>query len=166
MSRGFVKEDDQEEIPFVPPRAHLPEGTANYVTPTGLKALLEEKEGLMRELAELNSTNENEKRIATNHINAKLNLLNDRIFSAKVVEPNEEKPNEVRFGALVTLKTGTSAKPQQYRIVGVDEADIAKEKISFISPMARMLINKKIGDKAVLKLPKGDRVFEILDISY
>ncbi len=44
MSRGFVKEGDQEEIPMVPPRAHLPEGAMNYVTPTGMNELLAEKE--------------------------------------------------------------------------------------------------------------------------
>ena len=43
MSRGFVKEDDQEEAPFVPPRAALPDGVANYVTPRGLERLLAER---------------------------------------------------------------------------------------------------------------------------
>jgi transcription elongation factor GreB len=50
--------------------------------------------------------------------------------------------------------------------VGVDEADITKGKISFISPMAKSLINKKIGDKVVLKRAKEDIVFEILDITF
>jgi len=48
----------------------------------------------------------------------------------------------------------------------VDEADIAKGKISFISPIARLLTDKKVGEKAILKLAKEDRVFEIMDISY
>ena len=43
MSRGFVKEEDQEEAPFIPPRAALPAGVTNYVTPLGLKALQREK---------------------------------------------------------------------------------------------------------------------------
>lgn len=166
MSRGFVKEDDQEEIPLVPPRAHLPEGVTNYVTPVGLKGLLDEKEKLVKELAELKTNNDNERRIATNHINAKLNLLNDRIFSAKVIEPNKQAADEVRFGAIVTLQMENAPKPQKYQITGVDEADIAKGKISFISPLAKTLTNKKVGDKAVLKLPKGKSVFEILEIAY
>jgi len=48
MSRGFVKEDDQEEIPLVPPRANLPEGVTNYVTQSGMDALLVEKENLIK----------------------------------------------------------------------------------------------------------------------
>ena len=53
-----------------------------------------------------------------------------------------------------------------YQIVGVDEADVSKGKISFISPIARLLIDKKVGDKAILKLANADRVFEIMEISY
>jgi transcription elongation factor GreB len=74
--------------------------------------------------------------------------------------------NEVRFGTIVTLKIGDSTKLQQYQIVGVDEADISKGKISFISPIARILTDKKVGDKAKLKLEKADRIFEIMEISY
>jgi hypothetical protein len=50
MSRGFVKEDDQEEIPIVPPRADLPEGVANYVTQVGMNELLTEKHMLVNKL--------------------------------------------------------------------------------------------------------------------
>ncbi len=49
MSRGFVKEGDQEEIPMVPPRAYLPDGVVNYVTRTGMDQLLEERERLTDE---------------------------------------------------------------------------------------------------------------------
>ena len=46
MSRGFVKEDDQEEAPLIPPRAPLPDGVANYVTPRGMRLLLEERDAI------------------------------------------------------------------------------------------------------------------------
>ncbi|HOI50674.1 MAG TPA: hypothetical protein PK167_15270, partial [Prolixibacteraceae bacterium] len=90
MSRGFVKEGDQEELPVVPPRAHLPEGVTNYVTPAGMQALLDEKQQLIGERDQLNITRENEKRIALNYINAKLQLLNNRIAEAKIVDPGEQ----------------------------------------------------------------------------
>ena len=61
MSRGFVKEDDQEEIPIVPPRADLPEGVTNYVTQAGMNELLEEKQMLLHEKRTLDSSSENEK---------------------------------------------------------------------------------------------------------
>lgn len=166
MSRGFVKEDDQEEIPMVPPRADLPEGVINYVTQVGLDELLEEKQTLLRDRDNLESINENERRIAVNHINAKLQLLNNRITTAKVIILNEQPQDEIRFGALVTLKVGNETKLQKYQIVGADEADISKGKIAFISPIAKILINKKVGEKAILKLAKADRVFKIIKIEY
>jgi transcription elongation factor GreB len=166
MSRGFVKEDDQEEVPIVPPRADLPEGVINYVTQVGMDELLTEKELLSKERDQLEITNENERRIAANHINAKLQLLNNRISTAKIVDLNKQPHNEIRFGALITLKIGDESKLQQYQIVGVDEADISKGKISFISPIARILTDKKVGEKAILKLAKADRIFEIMEIDY
>jgi transcription elongation factor GreB len=166
MSRGFVREEDQEEIPIVPPRADLPAGITNYVTPIGMGNLLQEKQDLIDERENLALTSENEKRIASNYINAKLNLLNDRINTAKVVDLSKQKQDEVLFGALITLKIGKENKPQKYQIVGVDEANISKKKISFVSPIAKLLLTKKVGEKALLKLPKEDRVFEILAISY
>ena len=166
MSRGFVKEDDQEEIPIVPQRAYLPEGVTNFVTRIGMDQLLAERQMLVNEKDNLSSGNENEKRIALNYINAKLHLLNNRIAEAKVVNPNVQPQNEIRFGALVTLKTKGLGNIQTFQIVGVDEADISKGKISFISPLAKTLINKKTGDIVILKRTKEDTVFEIMDIAY
>jgi transcription elongation factor GreB len=166
MSRGFVKEDDQEEIPIVPQRAYLPDGVTNFVTQVGMNQLLAEKQMLISEKDTLSSARENEKRIALNYINAKLQLLNNRIAEARIVKLNEQPQNEIRFGASVTLKTEASDSIQIFQIVGVDEADISKGKISFISPLAKSLINKKIGDKVVLKRAKEDLVFEILHIIY
>ena len=166
MSRGFVKEDDQEEVPMVPQRAYLPEGVTNFVTPTGMSQLLSERQMLVDEKNNLNNANENEKRIELNFINAKLQLLDSRIAGAKIVNPNDQPQNEVRFGAMITLKTGESTDFRTFQIVGVDEADIPKGKVSFISPIARVLINKKIGEKVVLKQADKDVVFEIIGISY
>ena len=166
MSRGFVKEDDQEEIPIVPQRAYLPDGVQNFVTRTGMDQLLAEKQMLVNEKDNLSSTSENEKRIALNYINAKLHLLNNRITEAKVVNPDEQPQNEIRFGASVTLKTKGSGHIQTFQIVGVDEADISKGKVSFISPLAKVLINKQNGDMVALKRPKEDTVFEIMGIAY
>lgn len=166
MSRGFVKEDDQEEVPMVPPRAHLPEGVTNYVTRAGMDALLAEKQGLTDEREKLDISSENERRIAVNHINAKLQLLNNRIAEAKVIDLKEQPQDEIRFGATITLKIEGTKDIQTFQIVGVDEANISKGKISFLSPLARVLTNKKVGDKVTLKRPKGDRVFEIMDIAY
>ena len=166
MSRGFIKEDDQEEVPIVPQRAFLPDGVPNFVTPAGMEQLLAEKQMLIRERDDLSIANENERRIAVNFINAKLQLLNDRIAEARIVDPRGEPLDEIRFGSLVTLKNEGSGKIQTFQIVGVDEADISKGKISFISPLAKELINKKAGDRVTLKRERGEVVFIIMGLSY
>jgi transcription elongation factor GreB len=166
MSRGFVKEDDQEETPLVPPRAEVPNQVTNYITQNGMDELLAEKQALINEKSAIEAATEQEKRIASNFIQAKIYMLEDRIATAKIVALNEQPKDEVRFGATVTLKIGNSSKFQTYQIVGVDEADIAKKKISFISPVAKILIGKKVGEQAILKLAKENRVFEVKEIRY
>ena len=166
MSRGFVKEDDQEEIPIVPQRAFLPEGVTNFVTRVGMNQLLAERQILITEKDNLSGSSENEKRITLNYINAKLHLLNNRIAEARIVNLQKQPQNEIRFGAKITLRTEESENIVTFQIVGVDEADIPKGKVSFLSPIARVLVNRKIGDKVILKQARKDIVFEIIDISY
>ena len=166
MSRGFVKEGDQEEIPILTPRAYLPEGVTNYVTQIGMDELLEEKQILINEIENLDATNENERRITSNHLNAKLKLLNERILFAQIIDLDKQSQDEVWFGATVTLKIDNETKLQKYQIVGVDEADVSKGKISFISPLAKILTGKEVGEKAILKLANGNRTFEIMEIVY
>lgn len=166
MSRGFVKEEDQQEIPMVPPRAHLPEGVSNYVTQVGMDELFAEKQGLIAEKDGLTIENENERQIAVNHINAKLQLLNVRIAEARIVNLSEQPHDEVKFGAFVTMKVEATNSIQTFQIVGVDEANVSKGKISFLSPLSQILLNKKVGDKAILEQTTEKRVFEILDIAY
>ena len=164
MSRGFVKDGDQEEVPMVPQRAFLPDGVPNFVTRNGMDQLLAEKEELIREKENLGISNENEKRIAVNFINAKLQLLNSRIADARVIDPKDQPHDEVTFGATVTIRLGSSGKIQAFQIVGVDEADISKGKISFISPLARALLNHKTGEKIALKREKEEIIYEITEI--
>ena len=117
MSRGFVKEDDQEDVPMVPQRAYLPEGATNFVTPYGMNQLLAEKQVLENEKNNLNSINENEKRIELNFINAKIQLLNDRIASARTVDLSEQPEDEIRFGATVKLRKEGSDNIQTFQRV-------------------------------------------------
>lgn len=151
---------------MVPKRAYLPEGVTNFVTRNGMDELLAEKEALMREREALNVSNENERRIAVNYINARLQLLNNRIAEARVVDPKDQPQDEITFGVTVTLKNIASGKIQDFQIVGVDEADIAQGKVSFISPLARALINKKAGDRITLKRERDETAFEVLKFAY
>ena len=164
MSRAFVNEDDQREAPFVPPRADLPEGVPNYVTPFGMEALLQEKEVLLSELKQLVAGDDHDKQNAIAVVNTRLQMLENRIGSAQVIEPEEEKPETIRFGTYVTLQIGNTKQSQQFQIVGVDEANLKNGKIAFTSPLARLLMNRKAGETITLNLEHGSRVFSIMDI--
>ncbi|MDX9928960.1 MAG: GreA/GreB family elongation factor [Bacteroidales bacterium] len=166
MSRGFVREGDQEEVPLVPQRAYLPAGVTNFVTPAGMQLLLDEKQMLLNERENPGSGSEDDRRIALNHINAKLRLLNNRIAEARVVDPKDQPQDEIRFGATVTLKNESSGKIQTFQITGVDEADIAAGKISFISPLSRVLMNRKAGERIALKRDNKDIIYLIMGIEY
>ena len=164
MSRGFVKEDDQEEVPLVPPRADLPAGTENFVTKNGMDALLEEKEDLLRQQESLDLSQEKEYRISFNHINAKLQLLNERITSAKIIDQKKLPEDEIHFGVTVTFKNIETNINQTFQLVGVDEANISKGKLAFTTPLAKALLHKKVGEKAILKLGEKENIFEIVKI--
>lgn len=161
MSRGFVKEGDQEEVPMVPPRAFLPVGVINYVTPTGYELLMQERESLLQERDTIQSNGqESDARVMRNFINAKLELLEQRIKTAKVLNP---KPNgEIAFGSTVSLSmNGTEMLIQ---ITGVDEAAAIKGKIPFTSPLAKALFGHHKGDFLDVQLPAGMRTVKILQV--
>ncbi len=167
MSRAFVSEDRHEEPKFIPPRAPLPDGVINYVTPKGLEELeielktWEEKLQLLLEKEE----NEQERRREANFINGSMALLKERIVSAVVVDINNQPKDEIRFGAIVNLKIAKASK-QTLQIVGVDEADVKERKIAFTSPLAKAIIGKKEGETAILNLGGESRPVIIYKITY
>ncbi len=167
MSRGFVKESDQEELPIIPPRSPLPAGEANYVTPAGLRALEAERDGLEAEKNELPTDNEDERRRAVTVIDGKLALLQQRIVSARVLDPKEQTQEEVRFGAHVKIKQlGAGGRTQEFQIVGVDEANVKAKKISFTAPIARAITGLYIGEVADFHLGSKVRKLKVLEITY
>lgn len=154
MSRGFVKEGDQEEVPMILPRAFLPSGVTNYVTPEGLRLLHDEMESLKEEWTAAGSNY-----VTKNYLDAKMRLLSERISNAVVVDTTKANPDVVSFGMYVRYNDKT------IRIVGVDEADASKGLISFISPIAKSLIGKKKGDKFEIKVPRGTESIEIQEVA-
>lgn len=154
MSRGFVKESDQEPAPFVPPRAVLPEGATNYVTARGLRLLHGEREMLEGKRADLgDATADDEARRELGVITTQLNRLDARIASARLVEPEEVDTGEVRFGATVTYRMAGARKA--VTIVGVDEANFKEGRVSFLSPLAKAMYGKRAGEKAVMDMGNG-----------
>jgi transcription elongation factor GreB len=166
MSRGFVKEDDQEEAPIIPPRAALPVGVTNYVTPQGHQALLDERKNLENERKNRDGETETERRRAAMLIDGKLNLLNERIASARIIDLKEQPTNEVRFGAKVELKNLSNQSLQKFQIVGVDEADVKQQKIAFVAPIARAVTGKKLGEIINFQVGEELRKLEVVSIDY
>ncbi|MBT9392984.1 GreA/GreB family elongation factor [Hymenobacter sp. NST-14] len=169
MSRAFTKEDDSLEIPIIPPRAALPPGTPNYVTPTGLEQLRQELAALetTRTAAEANRDNDADRTRQLTLLNGQLSALNDRIASARLVEPAAQPAREVRFGARVTLRPVAGAGPErQFRIVGVDEADVAAGKIAFVAPIARAVQGVRLGQRVTLQLGPKTVEVEVAGIEY
>ena len=164
MSRAFINEDLQVDTPFVPPRADLPKDVTNYVTPAGMEALLKEKEDLLEELKKWNEGDEHGKLNAIKVLHIKLQMLENRIVTANIIQLEDQEKSEVHFGSTVLLQIGRSKKTRKLQIVGVDEADLKEGKIAFISPLAKELMNKKVGERAVLKLEHGESVFRVLEI--
>lgn len=166
MSRGFVKEGDQEEPPMIPPRAALPPGVTNYVTPGGLEMLRDELSQLESERMNIQAENDTEKRRTQVLIDGKINLLTERLNTARLLKPEDQPEDEVRFGAKVQLKNLDSGQIQEFQIVGVDEADIKMKKIAFVAPVARAITGKKTGEVAELNLGNETRPLKILKITY
>ena len=133
-------------------RAYLPEGVPNYVTKEGLEALKEELKDLEAERVKAGDNY-----IMVNFIDATMKLLIDRINSAVEVDLFKSNKDMVSFGAWVRYNG------RVVRIVGVDEADVNKGLISFISPIAKLLIGKKAGD--VIEL-KGSEKIVVEEVSF
>jgi len=168
MSRGFVKEDDQEEAAFIPPRAPLPDGVPNYVTPRGLQRLHDERIALERERADVQGGDDDRRR-AQAGIDGRLALLNERIATARLVEPRNMEHHEVRFGNTVTFvhvdgpQQGTR---RRFTIVGVDEASVKDHRIAFTAPIARALIGKGVGERVAFRPAATVQFLDILDIQW
>jgi transcription elongation factor GreB len=166
MSRGFVKEGDQEEMPIIPPRAAIPPGATNYVTPFGMQLLLEERTALEHERATLPTAHEQQRRIELAVINGKLELLQDRIASARILELESQPQDEVRFGATITYKILPASTVHSFQIVGVDEANVAAKKIAFVAPIAVALTGHKVGEVVPFQLENETKKVEIVSINY
>ncbi len=97
---------------------------------------------------------------------ARIKDLEDKLARAHIIDPTTITSEKVVFGATVELVDMNEETEVVYQIVGVDEADIEKGKVSITSPIARALIGKEEGDVAVVQAPGGEREFEIQAIDY
>ena len=100
------------------------------------------------------------------HIAGRMAMLDDKIARAQVIDTTGQDPDQVRFGATVRLSDVETGDEVTYLLVGEDEADAKEGRISVTSPVARALMGKEVGDEITVKVPKGVREFEILEIRF
>lgn len=178
MSKAFIKETDDDNEPEQPD--NTPD-IKNYVTPNGLLELQNEyKELLYKERPKVvevvrwaagnGDRSENgdyiygKKRLR--EIDKRVRYLKKRLSSAMVVDPAlQQNLTKVYFGATVTF-TQHNGDEKTLTLVGVDEADLDKNKISWTSPIAKALLKASVGDIVKLKTPGGNDELSILKIIY
>jgi transcription elongation factor GreA len=99
-------------------------------------------------------------------IEGRIKEIEDKLARAEIVDLSKIGGDKIVFGATVTLQEEGGAK-LSYQIVGDDEADIKRQKISISSPIARAHVGREPGDTAIVRGPKGgEREFEILRVEY
>jgi transcription elongation factor GreB len=182
MSKAFVKDDDTWDDPEIEldPQADIPADSRNYMTPQGASKLREELDDLVQnrrpqQLANLNSLNRDnlgpadttyrEARKALQRLESRIAFLTGRLAITEVIEPLKQDSDHVRFGATVTVQPA-DGKENVYQIVGIDEADIGRGRISWTSPLARSLLDGKAGDIIKVNTPAGEHELEIIEVRY
>jgi len=172
MSKAFTKEDDAGDVLVPRPMSPLPPGARNHLTPGGARRLREElarmtdteRPELLALIGEpgLRGADAKER---LQHVEQRLAYLQQSLQSAEVGTPPPRPHDVVRFGATVTVRDpgGTATT---YRIVGVDETDFERNEVSWLSPIARALLNARLGQKVPFKFPAGAALLEIVRITY
>ncbi len=174
MSKAFLKDDAPDDQIVVAARPPLPPGTPNYVTPRGLRLLQDELAALTAERSRLQSsvqTGEGDAPQQARELGAvqeRLDGLGERLSSAQLVAVAEQ-PDEVGFGATVTTRALTgkfAGEESRFTVVGVDEAAAAEARVSFTAPIARALMDHKVGEQAQMETPRGRQLLEVVATEY
>ncbi len=150
-----------------------------YITPGGYKALQEESQALWKRRRKVTQAlaaaaaegdrSENAEYIyrkkQLREIDRRVRYLQKRLPDLKVVDTVPSDPQQIFFGAWVTLED-ESGEECSYRIVGPDEFDAGKGWISMDAPMARALLKRGLDDEVIVRTPQGERRYYVVDVSY
>lgn len=130
--------------------------------PNVIKAIAEAREhGDLKENSEYHAAREEQ-----SLVEARITYLESLLASANVIDLNEMNISTVVFGSKVKLLNLDTDEVMSFRIVGEDEADVEKERISYRAPICRSIIGKEVGDDVKLMTPKGEFEFEIIEIDH
>jgi transcription elongation factor GreB len=171
MSKAFTKEDDAGDVLVPRPVSPLPPGARNHITAAGARRLREELARLEAERPELLArVSEPGMRGADakerlQHLEQRIAYLQQSLQSAEVAVVPPPPHDVVRFGATVTVRD-PRGEETTYRIVGVDETNLDRNEVSWLSPIARALLNARLGQKVPFRFPAGTAQLEIVRIAY
>lgn len=180
MSKAFTKEDSAASEEMEDDVPALPAGFKNYMTPEGAKGMREELRRLLYTdrpevvrvvswAASNGDRSENgdylygKKKLR--EIDRRIRFLQKRLDQVEVVESEGNDSDRVQFGAWVKVRD-EDGKSRTYRIVGIDETDPRRGYISWISPMAKALLQAREGDAVSLRTPRGEEELEIVEVRY
>ena len=181
MNKAFIKESDDDDDDEPQRADSFPSNVKNYVTPDGFAQLQNELRHLLsnerpkivetvRWAAGNGDRSENgdyiygKKRLR--EIDRRVRYLTKRLESAVVIDPKlQQNLTKVFFGATVTYRQQDQVE-KTMKLVGVDEADLAIGKISWLSPVAKALLKAQVGDVITISLPAGKETYEIMAIKY
>lgn len=99
-------------------------------------------------------------------LQAKINLLRDKLSRARIVDTDHLPKDEVAFGATVVVKDLDFGDKEEFTLVGAGEEDYDTGRILITSPLAQGLVGKKVGEKVEIQVPAGTTKFEILEIRF
>lgn len=152
----------------------------NYISPQGHKKLITELEQLLKterpevtRLVQWAASNGDRSENADylygkkrlREIDRRIRFLNQRLDSAVVVDPEKINSDKIQFGATIEVMDEEGVT-KRFTIVGVDEVDTAKSRISWQSPIGKTLLGKSVGDEVLVKVPSGELVYEVVSITY
>lgn len=180
MSKAFVKEDSESDGAEEAEASSAVPGGKNYITPAGLQRLRDELNRLLDvERPEVVRTvswaasngdrSENGDYIygkrRLREIDRRIRFLTKRIEIAAPVDPLQQSGDVVLFGATVTVED-EDGKRKTFSIVGMDETDVARGRISWLSPIGKALLQARKGEVVSVRTPKGEEDLEIVDVRY
>ncbi|HVM95204.1 MAG TPA: transcription elongation factor GreB [Candidatus Acidoferrales bacterium] len=180
MSKAFTKESDgDDEVEGSAPAAASSSST-NYITPGGYKRLHDEvtqlwkvdRPKLVETIAWAASNGDRSEngdyiygKRKLREIDRRIRFLNQRIDAAVIVDNAGKNHETVYFGATVTF-ADEDGNERTVTIVGVDEIDLSRNRVSWMSPVATALLKGSVGDLVTLRTPRGNEEIEILRIRY
>ncbi|HAM72102.1 MAG TPA: transcription elongation factor GreB [Verrucomicrobiales bacterium] len=166
MSKAFTREsDDESEFPAARPSSSLPPGTPNYLTPDGAERIRAELARLVEveRPARLGSPGNAGDRSRVAALDQRILQLQETLQTAVVPSPPDPGDTRLRFGQWGHVRRG-GGETVWYRIVGVDEMDVDRGWVSWLSPIARALVNRTPGDRVQFRFPSGQEELELLEV--